>query len=632
MSRGCNNVTALNSIVMCKTVYSLLGALVMMGFLLLPANSAALDPEVLTSVDTIKIDEVTIKAPRSEVAMRGTLSSVTVITREMIEASGETNVFGIIGTRTPGLFITGRGMSGYGLSTGSAGHVSIRGVGGVSPNTQLLVLVDGVPQMASLFGHPLPDTHLSSDIERVEVVRGPSSVLFGSNAMAGAINLVTRNQVGEGLTGSGHVQFGTFGTRSYMGSLGARRGRLSVNASFNNGQTDGHRDSMNFNLSRGYLKARVQYQRIELGASFSVTGYEWNDPGSIFAPAKFGADVLRSSSSAWISNNFDRSRGMLVVYYNHGNHRFTDGWNSRDALSGITMHQTFSFFANNTLTLGSDFRNVAGKANRGANRDTWLYMHDVAAYAQVQQVIDIATLKGGFSLDNNSLHGTVWLPNAGIAVELPGQTVLKSSYARGFRSPTLMELYLFLPNINLQPERTSNFEIGVSRGLLDNRLSLEIVGFRIKGENMIEVVPNPFPPPPALRLNTGSFNNIGIEADISFTPNEGIHLIANYSYINTNQPRLSAPRHQFHAEAIYTFKNIRLRPNIQHLSGLYTRVGQSPVKEAFTLLNMQLSYRPFQNIDLLISARNLLDQSYSTIYGYPMPGTNLTFGINWKLD
>ena len=91
--------------------------------------------------------------------------------------------------RIPGIFVTERGLAGYGVSGGGAGAVSIRGVGG---GNKVLFLIDGQPQWAGVFGHSLPDTYVTNDIQRVEVVSGPSSLLYGSGAMGGSVNLITR--------------------------------------------------------------------------------------------------------------------------------------------------------------------------------------------------------------------------------------------------------------------------------------------------------------------------------------------------------------------------------------------------------------------------------------------------------
>ena len=92
---------------------------------------------------------------------------------------------------------------GYGVSTGGSGQMSMRGIGGPAqaglPTTGLLVLIDGHPQYMGLMGHPIADAYQSMLVERVEVVRGPASVLYGSNAMGGVVNIVTRHMAQDGI-------------------------------------------------------------------------------------------------------------------------------------------------------------------------------------------------------------------------------------------------------------------------------------------------------------------------------------------------------------------------------------------------------------------------------------------------
>ncbi len=111
--------------------------------------------------------------------------------------------------QVPGLFTTSRGIMGYGVSTGAAGGMSLRGIGG-SPTAGLLVLIDGHPQYMGLMGHPIADAYQSMMAESVEVLRGPASVLYGSNAMGGVINIVTRKQQEEGVKNNMQVGYGSY--------------------------------------------------------------------------------------------------------------------------------------------------------------------------------------------------------------------------------------------------------------------------------------------------------------------------------------------------------------------------------------------------------------------------------------
>lgn len=143
--------------------------------------------------DTIILDELVVTGSKFETSRKLVPLSVSQISIKDIEQSGQYNVLSTISSYVPGVFITERNILGFGVSTGGSGIINMRGVGS-SPNTQVLVLIDGHPQYQGIFAHPLPDAYVASDVRKVEVIRGPGSVLYGSNAMAGVINILTKKQ------------------------------------------------------------------------------------------------------------------------------------------------------------------------------------------------------------------------------------------------------------------------------------------------------------------------------------------------------------------------------------------------------------------------------------------------------
>lgn len=136
--------------------------------------------------DTVSIDEVVITGSKAAVNRNQVPLTVSVINNSQIENQTEWALLPIINNMVPGLFVTERGVTGFGVSTGSAGGITIRGIGN-SPNTGVLILLNGSPQYMGIMGHPLPDAYRSADIERVEIIRGPASSLYGSNAMGGVM-------------------------------------------------------------------------------------------------------------------------------------------------------------------------------------------------------------------------------------------------------------------------------------------------------------------------------------------------------------------------------------------------------------------------------------------------------------
>jgi len=165
--------------------------------------------------DTINLDEVVITGTTVKVNRQNVPMAVSVVNNLQIQESNETSLLPILNGRVPGLFVTERGVMGFGVATNAAGQISIRGIGG-SPTTGVLMLIDGHPQFMGIFGHPLPDSYVASDVERVEVIRGPASILYGSNAMGGVINIITKKQSKEGFSGNAHIIYSSYNTKKYM--------------------------------------------------------------------------------------------------------------------------------------------------------------------------------------------------------------------------------------------------------------------------------------------------------------------------------------------------------------------------------------------------------------------------------
>jgi len=182
------------------------------------------------------------------------------------------------------MFVTGRGVIGYGVANGAAGGMSIRGIGG-SPNTQVLVLIDGHPQYMGMMGHPLPDVYESAMAEKIEVVRGPASVLYGSNAMAGVVNIVTKKQQQDGVHTYGRAMYGSYNTFSAEAHNAFRRKGFSSFVSLNYNRTDGHRENSEFDQYGGYAKLGYEFSsHWNVFADVNVTHYNAANPGLVSAP------------------------------------------------------------------------------------------------------------------------------------------------------------------------------------------------------------------------------------------------------------------------------------------------------------------------------------------------------------
>ena len=246
------------------------------------AAYGAQEPE--PTAKNIAIDSIVVTGARYASDIRHLPMSVTVVGRDEIVRRQVASALPRLTEQVPGPCIPARGVMGYGVSTGAAGGMSLRGIGGGSA-AQMLVLVDGHPQYMGLFGHPIADAYQSMLAERIEVVRGPASVLYGSNAMGGVINIVTRKQREEGVRTDLNVGYGSYNTLQTELANRIRKGRFTsvVTGSYN--RTDGHRVDMGFEQYGGYAKVGYEISNSwSAYADVNLPHFNASHPGEIAAP------------------------------------------------------------------------------------------------------------------------------------------------------------------------------------------------------------------------------------------------------------------------------------------------------------------------------------------------------------
>lgn len=609
--------------------------------------------------DTLEIEEVIVTGSKIEIARKNVPLTVSVITHEEIEQSGESALLPVISQQVPGVFVTERGMTGFGVATGAAGQINVRGLGG-NPTTQVLILIDGHPQFMGMMGHHLPDAYVSSDAEKVEVIRGPASILYGSNAFGGVINIITRKQHSDGITVNAKALYGSYDTRKLSLNGGLRKNNFDVFASINRDQTDGHRDTSDFAITNAYIKTGYKLNKsISVVADLSLARFEASDPGlDTAARAGYKIDIIRGKAAVSVENKFKSVEGALKFYYNFGEHKITDGWHSNDEMYGIMLYQGIKPIRDVTLTVGYDFMEYGGKGSpittvlrddedkiipgttgrpqflTSEFNDKWVNMQNHALYLNYQHnLFKSITLNAGIRYEQNSAYSDEYIPQAGIAWSISNITTIKSSVSKGYRPPSIRELYLFPPaNNNLEPERMMNYEIGWIQKWYNHKIKTELTTYLCQGDNRIIMTPPVAPPPPIYR-NTGDFKNIGIEflGLLNLTKNLKIH--TNYSYILMDTPLAGTPEHNFYASARYLFKKFNFNISVQNISNLYASVGGETViiENNYTVAGANIKFRATRNLNIFLNADNLLNQKYYINFGYPMPGINFSGGINVNL-
>ncbi|MDX9810952.1 MAG: TonB-dependent receptor [Bacteroidales bacterium] len=598
--------------------------------LIISLKSAALHAqENIRSIlqDTVNLDEVVVTGTAVKVNRSNVPMAVSVVGTTQLNQSIETALLPALNGRVPGLFVTERGIMGFGVSAGAAGQISIRGVGG-SPTTGVLMLIDGHPQFMGIFGHPLPDSYVASDVEKVEVIRGPASILYGSNAMGGVINIITRKQKKEGLHGNAHLMAGSHNTSKYMASGGYKKDGFSAFVSMNHDRTNGHRDNADFRITNGYVKlAYAMNKNLDITADLSLAQFNAQDPGPDTLNAIPGniLDVTRGYWSLTLNNDYGRYSGTVKLFHNFGEHNISDGFHSNDVNYGVNIFETVKLFEGNTITLGADYLIYGGKAeNEIFNSfitDTSIY--DAGLYGFIQQTLfGSFTLNAGLRVQNHETYGTEWIPAGGFAWKPGPTTTLKGSVAKGFRSPTIRELFVWNHNVNLIPEKIINYETGIYQTFRQNRLRLELTGFIVNGKDLIITVPMQ-----GLQ-NAGEVANRGIEFSGTASINKNLILTTTYSYTHMEKTVYATPKHNLFASIDYNLKKLHAMISVQHIDKLDTDPAVNSEKmETYTLLNSKVSYRLFNWCELFVSAENILNQEYENNIWYPMPGITAFGGV-----
>ena len=597
--------------------------------------------------DSLSLQEVVVTGTRNATDVRHLPYTVNVISRETLTEQQQTSVLPTVMQQVPGLFVTSRSMMGYGVSTGAAGGISLRGVTGGAG--QLLVLIDGHPQYNGVYGHPISDSYQTLMTERVEVLRGPASVLYGSNAMGGVLNIVTRSIHEDGVKTHVNLGAGSYGTVQTGASNQIRSGRFSSTIAAQYSRTDNHRPNMGFEQYGGYVKLGYDISD-HWNAAIDLDLTHWNasNPGTVTQP-KLENDqwITRGAASLTIENHYNKTSGALSVYDNFGRHKINDGYNvdggtpqtdlfrSKDAVTGVSWYQSAQLFEGNRVTVGLDYQHIYGRAwytnretgetvttQRRLMQSAHSHENEVAGYVDFRQdITEWLTIDAGLRYDHHSTAGGEWVPQAGVVLRPVETGALKASVSKGFRNPNTREMYMYgtANHDSLRAERLWNYELSWRHSLGGFSYGANL--FYIKGDNMIQAVAGK-------NINTGEIENYGLELEAEYRIDSHWSLNTNHSLLHMKNPVVAAPTYKGFLGANFNYQKWSIIAGLQYLNGLYTAVGKDEQKENVCLLNATVNYALCKNVGLWLRGENLLAQSYEINLGYPMPRATFMGGVN----
>lgn len=602
--------------------------------------------------DTTSLQELLVTAP-SKTHVELTPLDVTIISSEQIDKSTESSILPVLQNHIPGLFVQERGMEGYGVSGGSAGTVNIRGVGG---GNKVLFMIDGMPQWAGMFGHSNADTYVANGVEKVEVVKGPSSILYGSNAMGGSVNIITKQQHQDGFKGKARAMFGSYYTSKFNLVTGFKKKNFSALLAGQLDRSNNNRPNSDFWLANQLIHMQYSASRHwNVGTNVDMTQSKANNPGTLHAPLEnMWTDIFRGTAQIYTNNTYENVHGGMQAYINWGRHKLDDGnspgasernylFNLTDYNMGFSLFETINPWTDNDLSVGIDFQHwgghiwntpkegvydpdVHGDFNPSETRH---HENEISGYIMMQQgfIYDLLSLNAGVRLQHNSNYGNIWVPQAGFIVRPMKLSEIKFSFGKGFRSPNIRELYLYVPaNADLKPEYLLNYEISYRQYLCHGNLNFGLAFYFIDGKNMIQTTMIDGRPK---NVNTGKFINKGFELDATWRFLNKWQIYAGYAYLHTNNKGLLyAPKNKLDLSLSYNPANFEFTIENNNIWALYNGNPDGSTVN-YSLVNFRGAYNCPSKIPvtLFVKVDNIFNMEYEVTYGCPMPGTTIMGGV-----
>ncbi len=609
-----------------------------------------------------EMDVIVVTANRSETALHEVGSSITVITREEIEQRQQPFFIDLLRT-VPSLDV---------VRNGGPGGLTYVGIRGDKPE-HTLVLMDGVRMNDPASTGVSFDfaTLTTDDIERIEILRGPQSTIYGSDAIGGVINIITRRGSGKpsGFVSTEGGSFGTAlekfalsgGTGLLNYSLGASRqdmgGISSAAEQYGNHETDGYHATsvatqlgiaparnLDFECIVRYLSAKAD---LDNGG-----GAGQDDPNFIVRSEQ--AVVRSQGRLSLFDDRWEQKLGISFSNLDRKSRNNTDALHPSDLERSSFHGESLAFDWQNTLRLHKTNTLIMGVETREDKaRSDYYSESSYGPYSSVfpgesdritgyylQDRISLwdswfTTL--GVRLDDHSRFGTetTYRFTSSYAVKQTG-TRFKGSYGTGFKAPSLYQLYVpTYGNQALQPEKSTGWDLGVEQALLRGRVELSATWFANDFDDLID-----FDSATSRYINTKRAESFGVELTATVTPTDAITLRAGYTWTKTKDKEtglelLRRPKNKFSIAANYRFVK---KGNI-NLETAYVGKRQDvyfdPISYASTrvklggylLVNLAASYDVTKWLQLFARVDNMLDREYEEAYGYGTPGISGYGGV-----
>ena len=596
-------------------------------------------------------DPIVVTATRTETKLSETGKSITLLDSALIEQRQTRSLADLLRT-TPGVTIQRNG------GLGSVTSVFIRG----ASSDQTVALIDGVKlndPAAPGGGFNFADL-LTDNVERIEILRGPQSVLWGSQAIGGVVNVITREPGDQfGLRASG--EYGSFDTGHLTGSVNGRLGPVAISGGAGYLTTDGisvaesGTEKDGYHLFGAHLKTRT-----ELGdqVSFDLRGF--------YTKSRVDLDGFPPPSFA-LSDTPAYSRQQQLVGYAGFNAGLFDGRLQNRLAAAYTLVDRANYDPTAAVSKNFDSRgrNVRfeyqGIADLGIVRATFGAEHQQERFRTVSDFgfgpvrdrakadldslyldvhakpVEGLNLGAGVRYDDHSQFGDATTASADLAYSPNGgATTVRASYGEGFKAPSLYQLYGDFGTRGLQPEKAKGWDAGIAQKLIGEAVEIRATMFRRNVVNQID-----------FDLGTSTYANIarararGAEVELRIAPTADLLVTANYSFTNARNRERSdpnfgnqlarRPRQTVNVAADYRWPfGLTTGATITHVSSSFDNAANTVKLADYVLVDLRAALPLTDRIELYGRIENLFDEQYQTARNYGQPGRAAYAGVRLR--
>jgi vitamin B12 transporter len=594
----------------------------------------ALAQETPAAPDDIVVTAAGVPQDAGEVGQ-----AVTVIDRATIERRQTVAIADLLAT-TPGVTVSRSG------GLGTLTSLNIRG----AESDQTLVLIDGVrvndpssPAGAFDFANLL-----AGSVQRVEVLRGPNAVAWGSQAIGGVVNVVTQ-QPTDGFKGNAQFEGGSFGTA--LGSGGIAGGNDRANGALTAGwiSTDGisaaakgtERDGydqvggtgrLNVALAPGIgldLRGYYAHSKVDLDSYTFADDAEYAKTQELYGYAGLHADFADGRFRNRIAftladinrDNYDPSTGSAPLYFYRGRSERYEY--QGDYTIGVVRLVAGVEHEDSRMFDGYDHFSTGVTSEYGE-----------AIVNPVRQL----TVSAGVRNDDHDVYGSHVSFGANAALRLDTGTTIRASYADGFKAPTLYQLYSpYVGNRDLKPEKAHSYDIGVEQRLIGDRLVASATWFHRNTRNLIVGDPLTY-----LYFNYDRARAKGVELALTAKPVDALTIEGSYSHIDAKNLSQDAdfgkdlarrPRNSASISADYRFAfGLSIGGTVSAVGHAFDNPANTVRLGGYTLVGVRAEMPVAHNISIYGRVDNLFDEKYETVAGYGTYGRAAYGGVRLRFE